>query len=82
MTKEDKIKYNSFYGKNVTDKIQKEKDLKFLKGFVAIKLSDILKKYNIDSSNFYHNKISKEKVYLVKNEVDKEIIRLYYENKN
>ena len=61
---------------------KKEKDLKFIRDFSGIRLSDILKKNKIDSSNFYKGKVSSEKVSLVKDQLDKEIVRIYYENKN
>ena len=76
---EDRMKYNSYYGKQVTDSMIKERNLKFIKNFSAIKLSDILKEYKINPSNFYKGKVSLEKVSLVKKEIDKHIINLYYE---
>lgn len=60
--------------------MEKEKDIEFIKKFSSIKLLDILKKYNIDSSNFYHGKVSCEKVKLVRKEIDNIIISLYYED--
>lgn len=59
--------------------MKKEKEINFIKNFSAIKLSDILKKYKINPSNFYKGKVSLEKVNLVKKEIDKQIINLYYE---
>ena len=82
MKTEEKMKYNSLYGKQVTDNMIKERDLKFIKDFSSIKLSDILKQYKIDPSNFYKGKLSREKVKLIKDQIDKEIIRMYYESKN
>ena len=82
MKTEEKMKYNSFYGKQVTDNMIKERDLKFIKDFSGIKLSDILKENKIDPSNFYKGKVSQEKVKLIKDQIDKEIIRIYYESKN
>lgn len=61
---------------------KKEKDLKFIKDFSGIRLSDILKENKIDSSNFYKGKVSEEKVRIVKDKIDKEIVRIYYESKN
>lgn len=57
--------------------MDKEKDIEFIKNFSSIKLLDILKKYKIDSSNFYKGRVSEEKVKLVKNDLDKKIIHLY-----
>lgn len=62
--------------------MEKEKMIQFIKDFSGIKLSDILKNLKIDSSNFYKGRVSEEKVRLVKDRIDKEIIRIYYENKN
>lgn len=59
--------------------MNKEKNLQFIKNFSSIKLTEILKKYKIDSSNFYHGKISEEKVILIKNEIDSEICKLYFD---
>lgn len=59
--------------------MDKEKDINFIKKFSSIKLSEILKKNKIDSSNFYKGKISEEKTKLIKNELDKNIINLYYD---
>ena len=82
MTVEERMKYNSFYDKQVTDDMIKERELKFIKDFSGIRLSNILREYKIDSSNFYKGKVSKEKVRLVKDQIDKEIVRIYYESKN
>ena len=57
--------------------MDKEKDIEFIKSFSSIRLLDILKKYKIDSSNFYKGRVSEEKVKLVKNDLDKKIIHLY-----
>lgn len=62
--------------------MEKEKMIQFIKDFSGIKLSDILKNLKIDPSNFYKGRVSEEKVRLVKDKIDKEIIRIYYENKN
>ena len=62
--------------------MDKEKNINFIKNFSSIKLSDILKQYKIDPSNFYKGKVSREKVKLIKDQIDKEIIRIYYESKN
>lgn len=61
---------------------KKEKDLKFIKDFSGIRLTDILKENKIDPSNFYKGKVSSEKVSIVKDQIDKEIVRIYYESKN
>ena len=60
-------------------KMEKEKDINFIKNFSSIKLSEILKKNKIDPSNFYKGKISEEKTKLIKDELDKNIISLYYD---
>ena len=59
--------------------MDKEKDIEFIKNFSSIKLLDILKHYKIDSSNFYKGKVSHEKIKLVKDDIDKKIINLYYD---
>ena len=59
--------------------MEKEKDINFIKNFSSIKLSEILKKNKIDPSNFYKGKISEEKTKLIKDELDKKIINLYYD---
>lgn len=59
--------------------MNKEKDINFIKNFSSIKLSEILKKNKIDPSNFYKGKISEEKTKLIKNELDKKLIGLYYD---
>jgi hypothetical protein len=60
-------------------KMEKEKDINFIKNFSSIKLSGILKKNKIDPSNFYKGKISEEKTKLIKDELDRNIINLYYD---
>lgn len=62
--------------------MDKEKDIEFIKNFSSIKLSEILKKFKVDASNFYKGKVSVEKVKLVKDELDKKIINLYYDRIN
>lgn len=62
--------------------IEKEKNIEFIKGFSSIRLLDILKKNKIDSSNFYKGKISSEKVKLIKDDIDRYIIHLYYDRMN
>lgn len=59
--------------------MEKEKNINFIKNFSSIKLSEILKKNKIDPSNFYKGKISEEKTKLIKDELDKNIISLYYD---
>ena len=59
--------------------MEKEKNINFIKNFSSIKLSEILKKNKIDPSNFYKGKISEEKTKLIKDELDKNIINLYYD---
>ena len=59
--------------------MEKEKDINFIKNFSSIKLSEILKKNKIDPSNFYKGKISEEKTKLIKDELDRNIINLYYD---
>lgn len=76
---EDRMKYNTYYGKQVTDEMIKERYLNFIKDFSSIKLSEILKEFKVDPSNFYKGKVSIEKVKLVKDNIDKKIINLYYD---
>ena len=59
--------------------MEKEKDINFIKNFSSIKLSEILKKNKIDPSNFYKGRISEEKTKLIKDELDRNIINLYYD---
>ena len=59
--------------------MDKEKDLEFIKKFSSIKLLDILKANKIDPSNFYHGKVSSDKLKLVKKDIDKLILDLYFE---
>lgn len=59
--------------------MDKEKNINFIKNFSSIKLSEILKKNKIDPSNFYKGKISEEKTKLIKDELDRNIINLYYD---
>lgn len=62
--------------------MEKEKNINFIKNFSSIKLSEILKKNKIDPSNFYKGKISEEKTKLIKDELDRNIITLYYDRMN
>lgn len=64
------------------EKQDKEKDLKFIKDFSGLQLKDILESVNVDRSNLYKGKISAEKMKLVRKEIDKRIIKLYYEREN
>lgn len=59
--------------------MDKERDLEFIKKFSSIKLLDILKSNKIDPSNFYHGKVSSDKLKLVKNDIDLKLINLYLE---
>lgn len=59
--------------------MDKVKDLEFIKKFSSIKLLDILKKNKVDPSNFYKGRISDDKVKLVKKDIDKIILNLYFE---
>lgn len=59
--------------------MEKEKDIEFIKNFSSIKLSEILKEFKVDSSNFYKGKVSAEKVKLIKDNLNKKIINLYYD---
>ena len=55
----------------------KNKYYDFINGFSKIKVSSILKKAEVFSSNFYTKKVSSEKLEEIKKEIDKQIIKLY-----
>lgn len=55
----------------------KDKYYKFINGFSKIKVSSILKKVEVFSSNFYTKKVSDKKLEEIKKEIDKQIIKLY-----
>lgn len=58
----------------MVEKNNNNKDLKFIKEFTNIKISDICKELNRDKSNIYkRGKYADE----VKKEIDKKIIKLY-----
>lgn len=49
----------------------KEKNLKFIKDFSKIKISNICKELNIDKSNLWRGTLSNEKIEIIKNEIIK-----------
>lgn len=56
--------------------MSKEKDLKFIKGFIGISLSSICRELNVDRQNIIHGKSSPEKTKLVKEAIIKKISEL------
>lgn len=56
--------------------VNKERDLKYIKGFTKIKLSEICKELNVDKSNIYRGNASSDTVKKVKEEIKKRIDQL------
>ncbi len=52
----------------------KSKDIKFIREFSNITVASICRDLNVDNSNIYKNG---KKVDVIKNEIDKKIIKLY-----
>lgn len=57
-------------------KSSENKDLKFIKSFSKIKISEICKKLKIDKCNLWANKTSHENIKLVKEEIIAEYERI------
>lgn len=60
-------------------KIEKEKDLVFIKRITNITVKGLCSDENIDRTNIYTMKISKEKLHNIKENIDKKIKDAYVE---
>lgn len=58
------------------NKTEKERNLIYIKGFSKIKIKDICKKLNIDSSNLWNGRCSEEKVKMVRQYIENELDKI------
>ena len=56
--------------------VNKERDLKFIKEFSKISLTNICKELNVDKSNIYRGISSPDKIKIVKEEIQKKLEEL------
>ena len=59
------------------EKIEKNLNYNFIKGFAQISLSNICKKHHLSKQNLSNNRISAKKMKIVKNEIEKQFSELY-----
>lgn len=56
-------------------------DYEFIRNFGKIKISNICKENNIDVANVYNNRCSKDKIKIIREELEDRIARLYIKEK-
>lgn len=62
--------------------MSKEKDLKYIKGFAKINISQICKDLKINRSNLLNGRASDKNTELIKNEIEKRIDELYEDDRS
>lgn len=58
---------------------RKEKDLKFIKNFSKITIKKVCENINVAKQNIFNEKASEKTIERVKEEIEKEIAKLYLE---
>lgn len=58
---------------------RKEKDLKFIKNFSKITIKKVCENINVAKQNIFNEKASEKTIERVKEEIEKEIAKLYIE---